>query len=110
MLRILQVPEQIGLRKAPINPALPPIKKVARPQKYRPPPKPQVTTTNGIGSKRVYLDIQASPPNIAYPPRPVPGSVADLDIVMDNCDFSKNKVFEVPHQYNNIHKFFPVCS
>lgn len=51
-----------------------------------------VTKTKGIGSKRVYLDIQAQPPNVAYPPRPVPGSVADLDIVMDNCDFSENKV------------------
>lgn len=32
------------------------------------------------------------PPNLAYPPRPVPGSVADLDVIMDHCDFSQGKV------------------
>jgi WD repeat and SOF domain-containing protein 1 len=40
----------------------------------------------------LYLDIQAKPPDTAYPPRPVPGSVADMDIVMDHCDFSTQKV------------------
>ena len=39
---------------------------------------------------------QSRPPNVAYPPRPVPGSAADLDIVMDNCDFSENKVRIAP--------------
>ena len=51
-----------------------------------------MTNTVGIGAKRVYLDIQAKPPNVAYPPRPMPGSVADMDVVMDHCDFSQNKV------------------
>lgn len=51
-----------------------------------------VTTTNGLGPQRVYLDMQPSKPNIAYPPRPVPGSVADLDIIMNNCDFSEGQV------------------
>jgi len=41
----------------------------------------------GHGPKRVYLDIQARPPNVAYPPRPVPGSVADLDLIMDFCEY-----------------------
>ena len=89
---VLSVPEQIGLTEEIINPALPPLKKTTLPSRFRPPPKVPVTKTKGIGSKRVYLDIQAQPPNVAYPPRPVPGSVADLDIVMDNCDFSENKV------------------
>ena len=85
------VPEQIGLTEEPVNPALPPSKK-ALPSRFRPPPKSTFTSTRGIGSKRVYLDIQARPPNVAYPPRPVPGSVADLDVVMEHCDFSQNKV------------------
>lgn len=82
------------MRKEVLNPALPPLKKKpVRPVKYRPPtPKGIFTDTHGIGSRRVYLDIRASPPNVAYPPRPVPGSVADLDIVMDHCDFSHGKV------------------
>jgi len=50
------------------------------------------TTTRGDGPRRVYLDVQSRPPNLAYPPRPVPGSVADLDIIMENCDFSQGKV------------------
>ncbi|KAL5518866.1 hypothetical protein ACEPAH_549 [Sanghuangporus vaninii] len=86
-----KIPEQIGLTEEPINPALPPLKKTTLPSRFRPPPKVPVTKTKGIGSKRVYLDIQAQPPNVAYPPRPVPGSVVDLDIIMDNCDFSENK-------------------
>ena len=53
---------------------------------------PYATVTRGTGAKRIYLDIQSSPENSAYPPRPVPGSVADLDIVMDHCDFSEKKV------------------
>lgn len=85
-----KIPEQIALTEEPVNPALPPSRK-ALPSRFRPPPRSTFTSSRGIGSKRVYLDIQARPPNVAYPPRPVPGSVADLDIVMDHCDFSQNK-------------------
>lgn len=77
----------------PLNPALPaknaPI--VLQPKI----PSETGLRTAGHGPKRVYLDIQAKPPNVAYPPRPVPGSVADLDIVMDHCDFSQQKVRRV---------------
>ncbi|KAI5123770.1 hypothetical protein M0805_000359 [Coniferiporia weirii] len=86
-----KIPEQIGLMHEPLNPALPPLKRPTLPSRFRPPPKSTMTTTRGIGSKRVYLDIQAKPPNTAYPPRPVPGSVADLDVIMEHCDFSNNK-------------------
>jgi DDB1- and CUL4-associated factor 13 len=51
-----------------------------------------VEIITGSGPKRVYLDIQSHPPNVAYPPRPVPGSVADLDHVMSHCDFGQGKV------------------
>jgi len=84
------VPEQIGLTSAPLNPALPPRRAPTIPSRFRPPPGPVVTTTRGDGPRRVYLDVQNSL-EVAYPPRPVPGSVSDLDIVMDNCDFSQNK-------------------
>jgi WD repeat and SOF domain-containing protein 1 len=46
----------------------------------------------GIGSKRNYIDLHALSLNTTYPPRPVPNSIADLDIVMDHCDFSQRKV------------------
>ncbi|KAF9244600.1 hypothetical protein BU15DRAFT_59364 [Melanogaster broomeanus] len=59
------------------------------------PSKRDTTTTRGDGRRRVYLDIQSQPPNVAYPPRPVPGSVADLDIIMEQCDFSQNKASNI---------------
>jgi WD repeat and SOF domain-containing protein 1 len=75
----------------PLNPALPPRKVAKIPSRFRP-PGAAISETVGHGPKRVYLDIQARPPNVAYPPRPVPGSVADLDIVMNFCDYSTAKV------------------
>lgn len=90
---IFKVPEQIAFEKQIPNPALPPGNTALRPSRFRP-PKSALTTTNGLGSKRVYLDVQSRPQNVAYPPRPVPGSVADLDIIMNNCDFSENKVYK----------------
>ncbi|KAI0053360.1 glycosyltransferase family 32 protein [Auriscalpium vulgare] len=85
-----EVPRPIRLTAAPLNPALPP-KKVAKiPSRYRP-PGASVTHTVGHGAKRVYLDNQSRPPHVEYPPRPVPGSVADMDVIMDLCDFSTEK-------------------
>ncbi|KAJ7209674.1 hypothetical protein GGX14DRAFT_543197 [Mycena pura] len=49
------------------------------------------TSINGVGAKRVYLDVQSRPPNVAYPPRPIPGSVADFDAIIENCDFGEGK-------------------
>lgn len=86
----------VGLTAPPFNPALPIKQRNLPPSRYRPPPSvvtPNTDTdTLGVGSKRVYLDIQSAPPNVAYPPRPVPGSVADMDVIMKHCDFSGNKV------------------
>ena len=83
------VPEPLAFSQPPVNPALPARKSTSPPSRFR---GPTVTNTLGTGSKRVYLDLQAQPPNVAYPPRPVPGSIADMDVVMDNCDFSEDKV------------------
>ncbi|KAI0067804.1 glycosyltransferase family 32 protein [Artomyces pyxidatus] len=85
-----ELPKPIRLVSPPLNPALPPRKVAKIPSRFRP-PGASVTYTIGHGAKRVYLDNQARPPNVAYPPRPVPGSVADLDVIMDLCDFSTEK-------------------
>ncbi|KIY50572.1 hypothetical protein FISHEDRAFT_39271 [Fistulina hepatica ATCC 64428] len=80
------IPVQIGFSTPPNNPALPP------PPVGIPESRDVIAThTRGTGAKRVYLDIQSQPPDVAYPPRPVPGSIADLDVVMDHCDFSEKK-------------------
>ncbi|KAF9022949.1 hypothetical protein BDZ89DRAFT_956120 [Hymenopellis radicata] len=86
-----KLPEGVGLRANPTNPALPASGTPLPPPRYRQSHAIISTTTTGSGSRRVYLDIQAQPPNVAFPPRPVPGSVADLDLVMDHCDFSEKK-------------------
>ncbi|KIY71590.1 hypothetical protein CYLTODRAFT_345594 [Cylindrobasidium torrendii FP15055 ss-10] len=89
------IPKEIGFKSPPSNPSLPFRGRNIPPSRFRPPPT--VVTTNadtdalGVGPKRIYPDIQAAPPNVAYPPRPVPGSIADLDAVMRHCDFSENK-------------------
>jgi DDB1- and CUL4-associated factor 13 len=74
------------MKVPPLNPALPPRKVAKIPSRFRP-PGAAVGETVGHGPQRVYLDVQARPPDVAYPPRPVPGSVADLDIIMDLCEY-----------------------
>ncbi|KAJ7507259.1 glycosyltransferase family 32 protein [Mycena galericulata] len=86
------IPKQIGLLESPVNPALPPRSRSQPPSRYRPPATVNADTyTIGVGPKRTYIDIQSTPPNVSYPPRPVPGSVADLDVIMKHCDFSQGK-------------------
>ncbi|XP_006455251.1 hypothetical protein AGABI2DRAFT_209653 [Agaricus bisporus var. bisporus H97] len=86
------IPVQIGLESAPVNPAIPKKLPTVKPTRYRPPNTRHVLTdTTGAGPKRVYLDIQSHPPAVAYPPRPVPGSIADMDEVMRHCDFAQDK-------------------
>ncbi|KAK7045661.1 hypothetical protein VNI00_007494 [Paramarasmius palmivorus] len=74
------VPKQLEFTQSPENPALPPRSPLGDPH-----------GTIGIGPKRVYLDMQSDGQNLAYPPRPMPGSVADLDIIMQHCDFAINR-------------------
>ncbi|KAF8640962.1 hypothetical protein AX17_000608 [Amanita inopinata Kibby_2008] len=81
-----KIPEQVGLHIPPDNPVLPSSRHSLPKRK-----SPFVTATRGVGAKRVYLDLQSQHPNVAYPPRPFPGSVADFDIVMEHCDFSQKK-------------------
>ncbi|KAJ3511277.1 hypothetical protein NLJ89_g4193 [Agrocybe chaxingu] len=86
------IPAQIGLTKPLMNPATPHQPPLVKPSRYRQPGALDfLTEIRGAGPKRVYLDIQSKPPNVEYPPRPVPGSVADLDHVMKHCDFGKGK-------------------
>ncbi|KAF5339043.1 hypothetical protein D9758_014111 [Tetrapyrgos nigripes] len=88
------IPRQVGLKDPPRNPALPSKPRKIIPSRYRPPPNVLTssdTDTLGVGPKRVYLDIQSAAPDVAYPPRPVPGSVADMDVIMDHCNFSTGK-------------------
>lgn len=84
------IPIQLKLKKTPENPALD-SQRPSISSRLRSPSGPYATNTRGVGPHRVYLDVQAQPPMVAYPPRPAPGSIADLDTVMDHCDFSEKK-------------------
>lgn len=86
----VSVPDGIALEAPLLNPGLP--KQPFIPVSRFKPPSAVLSTTVGSGLKRTYLDIQSAAPAIGYPPRPAPGSIADLDIVMDHCDFGNNKV------------------
>lgn len=89
------IPKQVGISTPPKNPALPPKSRTraTNPSRFRPPTAfGSVTDTLGVGAKRVYPDIRSNPPEISYPPRPIPGSVTDLDVMMKHCDFSTGKV------------------
>ncbi|KAG6851205.1 hypothetical protein H0H93_015215 [Arthromyces matolae] len=79
------IPEAIGFRTVPRNPAIPSKRTVSRG------PLGFANATRGVGPNRTYSEMKRVLSDATYPPRPVPGSVADLDLVMDNCDFSENK-------------------
>ncbi|KAF9651821.1 hypothetical protein BDM02DRAFT_3109888 [Thelephora ganbajun] len=85
-----KIPEAIGFSSTILNPALPPRKAARLPPRLRPVSK-SVTSTNGVGLRRVYLDIRSPESEKSHPPRLVTGSIADLDIVMKHCDFSTNQ-------------------
>ncbi|KAG6907530.1 hypothetical protein DXG01_008566 [Tephrocybe rancida] len=80
---------EVGLKTAPLNPAVPHQGRASKPSRI--PFEERDTETYGVGPKRAYLDIQSVYPNVAYPPRPVPGSVADMDTIMKYCNFSTGK-------------------
>ncbi|KAJ6519714.1 glycosyltransferase family 32 protein [Mycena sanguinolenta] len=84
-----RLPEQLWLKSTIDNPSLPP-RRASLPSRIRA-PSGASTATRGIGPRRTYLEIASEPPHVAYPPRPVPGSVADFDIVMEHCDYSEKK-------------------
>jgi hypothetical protein len=88
------VPVKLAFTEKIKNPAIPHQVGSQKPSRYRPPGLTDVVTESlGKGAKRIYLDIQSQPPNVAYPPRPVSGSVADMDHIMKHCDFGQTKVW-----------------
>ncbi|KAG8985087.1 hypothetical protein FRB94_012019 [Tulasnella sp. JGI-2019a] len=82
------IPDEIRMAVKPINFGIPPLHLQ---RSFGTSKQQRSTSTVGAGSRRTYMDIQSQPPNTAYPPRVPPGTVADLDVIMDNCDFSENK-------------------
>ena len=88
------VPPEIRMAIQPYNPGLPPAQHELPHHK---PLIPESPSTIGTGSKRRYIDLQVRHPNSTFPQRVPQGASADLDMIMDNCDFSKGKVREAVH-------------
>ncbi|KAF8898851.1 glycosyltransferase family 32 protein [Infundibulicybe gibba] len=80
-----KIPNEIGIRDVLSNPALPP-RQYSQPSHFG-----TSSVTFGTGRRRIYPDIGNATTEMAYPPRPAPGSIADLDVVMEHCDFSEKK-------------------
>ncbi|KAF7979247.1 hypothetical protein HWV62_43226 [Athelia sp. TMB] len=49
------------------------------------------TRMQGVGPNRIYLEIPEPTTGLAYPKRPVPGTVANLDLIKYYCDYESNK-------------------
>jgi len=85
-----KIPEQIGFTAPILNPALAPARAHTVISPFTPPHDPVITTSRGVGPQRTYHIVQSLSQDldtVAYPPRPIPGSVADLDIIRDRCNF-----------------------
>ncbi|KIL00231.1 hypothetical protein PAXRUDRAFT_130333 [Paxillus rubicundulus Ve08.2h10] len=89
-----KIPEQIGFTASIPNPALPPARAHTLVSPFTSPPGPVITTAQGVGPRRTYHLTQNLTDNLAttaYPPRSISGSIADLDIILDQCNFANGK-------------------
>ncbi|KAI0652142.1 hypothetical protein C8Q79DRAFT_897307 [Trametes meyenii] len=90
------IPPEIGFTTPLNNPALP---STLTPPKY---PTASdggiVTYTVGTGAGRIYPEVKNRPPESGHPPRPIPGSVADLDRILEHCDFETGKYVRDCHE------------
>jgi hypothetical protein len=104
-LELIIVPENIPMVSTLHNPAVPvsllpspssPSPLVAYHQRTSSTPSTQFV---GIGPARQYLSLwETSEPSPGFPSRPIPGSVLDLDLVLEQCDLSTNKVSSAADQ------------
>ena len=92
-----KLPESLHFNELIENPTLPPFQYLApivQSHIVSPPdpfasPYPLNDTVIPLGPDRHYFHRQLS--SDPYPPRPVPYSAIDLDVVMEHCDFSTNQ-------------------
>lgn len=84
-----RIPAEVGIPHDLYNPSVPPRDQLSWPAPSEPPflIDGADNATIGTGPTRVYFAPQAPPRNLAYPPRPEPGSMADLDKITQYCDF-----------------------
>ena len=86
------VPRQLGFSTVIQNPALPGEDPYAH--KFAKEDHPAFTV--GVGPSLWYFVPSGEGHHAQVPQRPIPGSSADLDVVMKHCDFSMGKVNDQP--------------
>ncbi|KAG9314279.1 hypothetical protein JVU11DRAFT_5067 [Chiua virens] len=89
-----KIPEQIGFTAPIRNPALPPAKAHTLVSPFTPPRGPVITTAERVGPQRTYHTLHSPSPDFdtdTYPPRPMSGSIADLDVILERCNFANGK-------------------
>ncbi|KAI8980720.1 hypothetical protein BD414DRAFT_420375 [Trametes punicea] len=89
------IPTEIGFTAPPSNPALPASAAFKAPAGSD---GRVVTHTVGTGAERIYPEVKNRPPEFGHPPRPIPGSIIDLDVIFENCDFSSGKYVRDCHE------------
>ncbi|KAI0639697.1 hypothetical protein C8Q77DRAFT_1069629 [Trametes polyzona] len=89
------IPTEIGFTSPASNPALPSSAALKYPTASD---GGVVTWTVGMGAERIYPEVKNRPPEFGHPPRPIPGSIADLDIILENCDFDTGKYVRDCHE------------
>ncbi|KAI0721355.1 hypothetical protein C8T65DRAFT_705366 [Cerioporus squamosus] len=90
------VPAEIGFTSPVKNPALP-AGGTRRPHLTQDGAVYQYTL--GTGAQRIYPDVRNRPPEFGHPRRPIPGSAADLDRILEQCDFDTGKYVRDCHEF-----------
>lgn len=90
----LLVPARVGVPTALYNPSIPPASNFSTVSKSAPPYVVDGidNVTISVGPLRIYIANEPQGHNVAYPPRPKVGSIADLDKIMQYCDFTTDQV------------------
>ncbi|CAE6469311.1 unnamed protein product [Rhizoctonia solani] len=83
-----EIPAKVGITVPPPNPGLP---SAGEPIVGRPKSLSMKSAPIGSGPGRHYLSPKSEPPNMHFPPRPPPGGMVDLDVIMEHCNFATNK-------------------
>ncbi|TBU45217.1 hypothetical protein BD309DRAFT_956637 [Dichomitus squalens] len=90
------IPVEMAFTAPPKNPALPASVSL-KPPAFR--EGSVVQYTIGTGAERIYPEVRNRPPDPWHPPRPIPGSIADLDKILEQCDFSAGKYVRDCHEF-----------
>lgn len=92
LTRNVAVPDNVPISSSLVNPIVPASLLGTGASKQRNPSAVSHTLIGKGPERNVLTSFEHALPNPAFAPRPVPGSIIDLDVILQKCDFSTNKV------------------